>query len=529
MAAVPRSILTLGASLLSARASTRLKRGKAGVPQQNAVFSRLVSSYAAASVWKDAGVESGLKYERFRNRVPLSTYEQLAPHVERMKKGEANVLWPGGCQIYAMSSGTSNGRPKHVPVTEAMLDHYRRSSFDSLLWYTARIGHSGLFRGRHLYVGGSTRLAKMPGAGAFEVYEGELSAVLALNLPRWVEKHFIEPPAEVAQITQWEKKVDAIVQHTSRVDISAIAGIPSWILLLADALRSRASHGKIRVPHLQGLWPNLECYIHGGEPITPHIDELRTALGPGVNFHEVYVAAECFVAAQDADGSAGLRLMTDSGVFYEFLPMDEFDPRRLDTLGARPVTLEGVETGVDYALIASTPAGLARCVVGDVVRFLSTTPPRLVYVGRTSLQLNAFEEHVMECEVTDSLLNICRRNGWTIVNYHVAPLFMNSTTGRSRGRHEWWVELKPGTLTTPTGPIMAPELDTELRRLNRTYDAKRARGSMEAPFVRLVMPGVFEHWMRHHGKWNAQSKMPRCSSDRVIAEEIDGAVQFAKD
>ena len=150
-------------------------------------------------------------------------------------------------------------------------------------------------------------------------------------------------------------------------------------------------------------------------------------------------------------------------------------------------------------------------------------------MGRTKLQLSAFGEHVIEKEITDALLAVCRRNGWTITNFHVAPLFVSSSTGKTRGRHEWWVELKAGTILTPTGPVMAVELDTELKRLNEDYEAKRNGGALDAPFVRLVMPGVFEQWMRYHGKWGGQNKMPRCRSDRIIADELGGALQFAKD
>jgi hypothetical protein len=298
--------------------------------------------------------------------------------------------------------------------------------------------------------------------------------------------------------------------------------------LVAEALLADGDGGKPRA-NLQEIWPHLECFVHGGVPVAPFHDQLRRMLGPNVNFHEVYPASEAFIAAQDADASAGLRLIADAGVFFEFVPMAAFEEAKVSELGSRAVPASGVRTGVDYALVLTTPAGLARYVVGDVVRFLSTEPLRIVHVGRTQLQLSAFGEHVVEKEITDALLAVCRRNGWTIVNFHVAPIFTSSTTGRSRGRHEWWVELKPGTPLTPTGPIIALELDAELKRLNQDYETKRSNGGLEAPFVRLVMPGVFEQWMRFHGKWGGQNKMPRCQDDRVIADELGSALQFAND
>ena len=258
-------------------------------------------------------------------------------------------------------------------------------------------------------------------------------------------------------------------------------------------------------------------------------EELRAALGPGVNFHEVYPASEAFIATQDSEAIAGLRLMTDAGIYYEFLPMADFDANNLANIGHKAVPLAGVKAGVDYALLLTTPAGLARYVIGDIVRFTSIEPPRLVYAGRTQLQLSAFGEHVIEKELTDALTTVCRRHQWNIVNFHVAPLFVNSTTGQTRGRHEWWIELKPGTTFTPAGPQLAAELDVELQRLNDDYEAKRLGGGLEAPFVRLVMPGVFEHWLRHQGKWGGQNKTPRCRSDRLIADALAKITLFARD
>jgi len=506
----------------------RLKCQKDAAATQKAVFKTLIPNLARASAWKAAGVEAGMDQEAFARKVPLSRFEDLAPHVERMKKGATDILWPGTCQIYAASSGTS-GSTKHIPITEAMLRHFKQCGLDSTLWYTARIGHAGVFRGRHLFLGGSTLLAPIAESEPFEAYIGDMSGIAALNLPGWVERQFYEPGAEIAQISDWEAKIAAITARDAGVDISLLAGLPGWVLILADSLRAHSRHGKARAQHLQGIWPNFECFVHGGVPIAPYEDQLRAALGPTVKFHEVYAASEAFIAAQDADVAAGLRLMADAGIYYEFLPMSDFEEEKIPILGPKAVPLSGVTAGVDYALVLTTPSGFARYVIGDVVRFTSTEPPRLTYVGRTRLQLNVFAERVSESDLTEALLAVCRRNAWTIVNFHVAPIFSNPLTSRARGRHEWWVELKPGTVTTPTGPIMAPELDAELRKLNPEYDARRRSGVLDAPYVRLVMPGVFEHWMRFHGKWGGHNKMPRCRGDRIIADDLGQALQFAKD
>jgi hypothetical protein len=503
----PKSFLTFSASLWTARMAARLKRDHAAANQTRA-FKSLLGMLGKTSYWKRAGIEPDMAYDGFRARVAPRGHEQVGAAVERMQRGEADVLWPGRCAFFAASSGTSGGAAKLVPVSEQMLAHFRQAGLDALLHYTARVGHAGVFRGRHLLLGGSTKLVPLGDGKGHEAYAGDLLGIAALNMPPWAESRFYEPGAPVAHLTDWKAKIDAVVARTSSRDISLVAGIPNWVVMLTDALREKNTHGKRRISNLQGLWPNLECFIHGGVPIAPFQDRLRAAFGPEVKFHEVYAAPEGFFAAQDAVAGAGLRVMADAGVFFEFVPMADFDESRLEQLGGKAVPLADVKPGIDYALLVTTPAGLARHLVGDVVRFISTEPPRLIYVGRTKLRLNGFGEHV---------------------NFHVAPLAATMMTGQSRGRHEWWIELKPGTLVTPISPQMASELDAELQRLNNNYAARRENGTIEAPTVRLVMPGVFEHWMRYQGKWGGQYRMPRCRSDRLVADELAQVTHFARD
>ncbi len=519
----PKFLVNVGASILTARMRSRLRRKKSGaVPAQGKTFRQLTDAFAQTQFWREHGLETGIDYKTFRERVPLYSYEDLEPAIERMKRGETDVLWPGQCAYYAISSGTTAGRTKYLPITGPMIAHFRKAGLDSLLYYAARNDRTTVFHGRHLFLGGSTVLAPIKEVQPFAAYAGDLSGITALHLPHWVEKHLYEPGAKIAGMVDWPEKIQAIVARTWQLDMTLLAGIPSWILILAEALRAKAGGAE----NLQALWPHLECLVHGGVPLGPFENELRVALGPTVNFHEVYPASEGFIAAQDADSAAGLRLLADVGLFFEFLPLSEFDENRLTILGLHAVPLEDVKPGVDYVLLLTTPAGLCRYIVGDVVRFTSTEPPRLIYVGRTKLQLSAFGEHVIEKELTDALLAVCKRHGWTIINFHVAPIFANAAAGRKRGQHEWWVELKVPTIETPTGPVMAPELDLELQRLNDDYEAKRKGGGLEPPVVRLVMPGVFEQWMRTAGKWGGQSKMPRCRSDREIADQLAESTRF---
>jgi hypothetical protein len=522
----PRGLVNFAAGVMSARMVRRLRRADPGYAAQRRTFAMLTSRLAATAFGREAGIAAGLHYEAFRTRVSLRTYEALGPYIERMKRGEPGVLWPGRCSFFALSSGTTAGSSKSLPVTEDMLAHFRKAGLDSLLYYTARVGHTGVFLGRHLFVGGTTTLTPIAEAKPHAAYAGDLSGIATLNLPAWADKHLSEPGATISQMDDWPAKLQAIAQRTLHRDITLLAGIPSWVLILCAVLRAQAAGEKITAPNLKALWPNLECLMHGGVPVAPFADELRAALGPGVNFHEVYPASEGFIAAQDADASRGLRLMVDAGLFFEFLPMPAFAEGNLAHLGARAVPLEGVQAGVDYALVLTTPAGLCRYVLGDVVRFLSTDVPRLIYVGRTSLQLSAFGEHVIEKELTDSLLAVCHRHGWTVVNFHVAPVFANTLTGQMRGCHEWWVELRVPTVETPMANVIGPELDSELKQRNDDYRGKRKGGGLEPPVVRLVMPGVFEQWMKKNGRWGGQNKMPRCRPDRTVADRLAELSRF---
>jgi len=512
--------VNLAAAYLSARAARRLRRRDPGHAAQQRIYRRLVSRLAATSAGREAGIEAGMHPSVFRARVPLRTYEAFSPYIDRMRRGERDVLWPGSCSFFAISSGTAAGRQRHLPVTEDMLAHFRSASLQSLLQYTARAGHTGIFLGRHLLLGCPATLVPIGEAQPQACFAGDLCGIAAVNFPGWAEKHYFEPGIEIACMEDWQARLAAIAQRTLRRDITLLASTPFWALPLADAVRTLAARGKATAMHLKAVWPNLECFVHGGAPLAPFGTQLRDALGEGVEFHEVYPASEGFIAAQDSEAVHGMRLLTASGLYFEFLAMDDFHAGALQDLGGRAVPLEGVRAGVDYALVLTTPAGLSRYLVGDVVRFISTDVPRLIVVGRTDLQLNAFGERVMERDVNDVLLAVCQRHGWSAAGFHVAPHFSSRLTGQPRGSHEWWIELKVPTIETPTANVIGPELDAELARISPAYAARRRAQQIEAPSVRLVMPGVFEEWMRKHGRWDGRKKLCRCRSDRLFADEL---------
>lgn len=507
--------VALGVALQTARVGGRLARADGARAAQERIGRTLMQRFALTHYGREQGIERGVRYEEFQRRVPVRGYESFVPWIERMKRGEADVLWPGRCAHYAVSSGTTAGRTKYLPITREMLGHFRRTGLESLCYYARRTGSARVFRGRHLFLGGSTALAPIAEAQPFRAWGGDLSGIAALNLPRWVERHLYEPGRDIAQLGDWPAKLRAIAARTARRNITLVAGIPSWLLILAEEMRVQTGWKP-----LTAIWPQLECLVHGGVPLGPFAGELRTAMGEGVNFHEVYPASEGFIAAQDDEPAAGLRLLADAGIFYEFLPLARFDDARLPELGTEALPLSAVQPGVDYVLLMTTPAGLCRYVIGDVVRFISTQPPRLVYVGRTRLQLSAFGEHVIEKELTDALTTVATQRGLTVANFHVAPKFATRAASESRGRHEWWIELKELPPPAAEAHLVALALDRELQRANDDYEAKRKGGGLQLPAVRIVAPGTFEHWMRLHGKWGGQSKMPRCRSDRAIADEL---------
>lgn len=526
----PKFFYTFGVNMKTAGTEWRLRKKTGAVGEQERVFRSLADRLAGAAHWKQAGIERGIAYAQFQARVPLSTHAQLAEPIERMKRGENDVLWPGSCALFALTSGTTTGAPKTLPVTEEMLAHFRRAGMDALLYYTVRVRHAGVFRGRHLLLGGSTDLAPVAEAGGRQAYVGALSGIVAVDLPAWAEKHLYEPGARIARNDNWDAKLEAIVARTVHRDISLIAGIPTSVVPFIEAVRAAALASGQKLVHLEQLWPNLECLVHTGVPVKPFAKWLRGSLGPNVKLHEIYAASEGFIAAQDVDHGEALRLMADQGLFFEFLPLADFDPARLAQLGPRAVPLAGVKTNTDYVLVLTTPGGLARYVLGDVVRFPSLEPPRLICVGRTELQLDAWGERIMEKPLTDTLVQVCSAADWDIVNFHVAPLFgPPGPTGQSRGRHEWWIEIRPGTVLTPTGPQIARAVDVELSRTHPHYAARRKSGVIDVPIVRLVMPGVFEHWLRYQHQWGGQHKLPRCRSDRLIADQLAQVTNFAQD
>ena len=515
MTLAPRFLVNLWAGWRVNEFTRRLKAAGRGVEAQAAAFARLMAAMAGTEFGKAHRLTATTTYTEFRTIVSPRSSEDFAPFVARMAAGEAHVLAPGRCRFFVETAGTTGDAPKILPVPEPMLAHFRRALRDALCLYAARAGHAGVFLGRHVHTGASTALREQQGA-----WRTSLDGMLALCATPWAEANLYWPAPAVARLPEDYEKTMAIARAMLGQDVTLVGGAPGAVCALAIAARDAAGPGLGRLTHLQAAWPNLECFAFTGAPLGLHAETLRTTLGPGVSFHEIYAAAEGIFAAQDDGTPAALRLLTDAGVFFEFLPLRDFHEEALAGARTNCLPLAEVRPGTDYLLLVTTPAGLCRCATGDLVRFVSVDPPRLQFVGRAKLQLHG----VGERELTETLVAVCARNGWQPVSFHVAPFSHRIAAGQTINCHEWWLELRTHTVKTPTGNVLGPELDAELGRRHPDYAAKRASHALEAPMVRLVMPGIFDQWIA--GQRRRAHQMPRCRPDRLIADQLAGLTQF---
>lgn len=513
MTLVPRFLIDLVARHRINGLRRRLRQQKGGAAAQQAALRDWLARAERTDFGRQHGLTARTSTEEFRARVPLRTTAEFRPWVERMAGGEADVLRPGRCRLFVYTAGTVDGSHRVLPAPPEMLLHFRRGLTDTVLLHAMRTGDTGVFHGRHLHAGGSARLTSANG-----VYAGYLDAIPGLALSEWAEKNLHAPATELARQPAGPEKTAALAAAYAGSDVRLAAGTPAALLALADALEP---HGGLR-----GAWPRLECLLTSGALPLLHQAELQGRLGPQAALHEVYAAAEGIFAAQDGEPGAGLRVLADAGIYFEFLPLGESAGSAAPlALGSRCVPLEGVRAGESYALVVTTPAGLGRCLIGDAVRFVSTTPPRLVFAGRLEHRLDAFGEGVDERDLTETLLEVCARNDWHAVNFHVAPLHLRQVP-RPQGCHEWWIELRPRTVRTPTGPLLAGEIDAELGRRQRGYTTRRANGALSAPLARLVIPGTFAQWAQLHAPGGGQGKPAPCRGDRLVADQLAGIARF---
>lgn len=471
---------------------------------QEELLKKLLQTAKGTEVGKKYDFSSIDRYEQYRDRVPVSTYEEIFPYIDRLMRGEQNILWPSEIKWFSKSSGTTNARSKFIPVSpEALEDCHFKGGKDMLSIYVNNYPDTKIFDGKGLAVGGSYQLNENdPSASSFY---GDVSAVIMQNLPQWAE--FIRTPSlNTALMTNWEEKIEKLARETIDVNVTSMSGVPTWTVLLLQRILEIQKKKSITE-----VWPNLEVFFHGAVSFKPYKALFNTLIpDKRMNYWETYNASEGFFGIQDQTGSEELLLMLDYGIFYEFIPLDEFG-------GDHPkaVRLSEVELGKNYVMVISTNAGLWRYNIGDTIKFTSLSPYRIKISGRTKHFMNAFGEEVIVENAEAAITKASEVTGAIIDNFTAAPVYLQEG---KKGGHEWIIEfkVKPRDLATFT-----QVLDTTLRSINSDYDAKREHDlALIVPVVHSVETGTFYNWMKKRGKLGGQNKVPRLSNSREYVEDI---------
>jgi len=468
---------------------------------QNELLMNLLSISKDTEIGKAYNFRTIRTYHEFAQRVPVSGYEDYQNLIERSRKGEKNIFWPKPIKWFAKSSGTTNAKSKFIPVsTDSLEDCHYAAGKDLLCMYLNNNENSALFNGKNLRLGGSKELYEENGTTF-----GDLSAILIDNMPFWAE--FSSTPGnKVSLMSDWEYKMQAIVNETVNENVTSLAGVPSWMLVLLNNVLESTDNKTIL-----DVWPNLEVYFHGGVSFLPYVDQYKSIIpSKSFKYYEIYNASEGFFAIQDRNHSNELLLMLDYGIFYEFIPMQTHGTPT-ETL----LPLSEVKKGVNYAIVITTNAGLWRYKIGDTVMFTSTAPYRIKVTGRTKHFINVFGEELI-IENTDKALKIvAKKTNSEIVDYTVAPIFME---GKSKGAHEWIIEFK-----TPPKDLNYFEelLDNSLKSLNSDYEAKRYNNiTLDKPKIHAAKQGLFYKWMKRNNKLGGQHKVPRLSNSRQFLEAL---------
>jgi len=468
---------------------------------QNELLMSLLSVSKDTEIGKTYDFRTIRTYREFAQRVPVSSYEDYQNLIERSRKGEKNIFWPKPIKWFAKSSGTTNAKSKFIPVsTDSLEDCHYAAGKDLLCMYLNNNENSALFNGKNLRLGGSKELYEENGTTF-----GDLSAILIDNMPFWAE--FSSTPGnKVSLMSDWEYKMQAIVNETVNENVTSLAGVPSWMLVLLNNVLESTGNKTIL-----DVWPNLEVYFHGGVSFLPYVDQYKSMIpSKSFKYYEIYNASEGFFAIQDKNHSNELLLMLDYGIFYEFIPMQTHGTPT-ETL----LPLSEVKKGVNYAIVITTNAGLWRYKIGDTIMFTCTAPYRIKVTGRTKHFINVFGEELI-IENTDKALKIvAKKTNSEIVDYTVAPIFME---GKSKGAHEWIIEFK-----TPPKDLnyFGALLDNSLKSLNSDYESKRYNNiTLDKPKIHAAKEGLFYEWMKRNNKLGGQHKVPRLSNSRQFLEAL---------
>ena len=441
-------------------------------------------------------------YDSFAAHIPLNTYEELKEYIDRMRHGESDILWPGRTKWYAKSSGTTNDKSKFIPVTADGLKniHYAGGT-DTVALYLRNHPESRLFDGKALILGGS----HAPNYNVSHSLVGDLSAILIENINPLVNLVRV-PKKQTALLSDFELKRDRIARETLHKNVTNLSGVPSWMMSVLSRVLELS--GK---RYISDVWPNLEVFFHGGVAFSPYRQQYEELIPKAdMNYMETYNASEGFFGLQDDPADPAMLLMLDYGVFYEFIPMDEFGNEHPTVL-----PLWGVEKGKNYAVVISTSCGLWRYIIGDTIRFTSTDPYKFIITGRTKHFINAFGEELIVDNAEKALAYACQQTNAEVSEYTAAPVFMDN---RAKCQHQWLIEFarEPHSLQA-----FADILDHKLQEINSDYEAKRYKNITLQPLqIVKARPGLFNDWLKAKGKLGGQHKIPRLSNSRQYIDEL---------
>ncbi len=441
-------------------------------------------------------------YDDFARNTPINSYEELKDDIDRMRHGEADILWPGTVKWYAKSSGTTNDKSKFIPVSDDGLRnlHYKGGK-DVVALYLRNNPKSRMFDGKGLILGGS----HAPNYNLRDSLVGDLSAILIENINPLANLVRV-PKKQTALLSDFEVKRDRIAQETIGKNITNLSGVPSWMLSVLT--RVMEISGKT---HLEEVWNNIEVFFHGGVAFTPYRSQYEQLITkPDMHYMETYNASEGFFGIQSTPDDKAMMLMLDYGVFYEFIPMDEFGSENPNI-----VPLWGIETGRNYAMVISTSCGLWRYVLGDTVSFTQKNPYKFIITGRTKSFINAFGEELIVDNAEKGLAYACKETGAEVSEYTAAPVFMDD---KAKCRHQWLIEFakRPDSMER-----FATLLDSKLQELNSDYEAKRYKDiTLQHLEIVEARTGLFNTWLKMKGKLGGQHKIPRLNNSREHIDQL---------
>src|SRR5690554_1150809 len=436
----------------------------------------------------------------FQSRVPLVTYEEFEPYIEKARRGIADVSWEGKIKWFAKSSGTTNAKSKFIPISDVSLEDCHYSAGEMMFAiYLNNHPDTQIFKNKNLRLGGSSEIYQ-----EYDTLFGDLSAILIDNLPFYAELRN-SPNRQISLMSEWESKMKAISAAVIKEDIGCLTGVPSWMLVLLHKILEETGKEK-----LDEVWPMLEVFFHGGISFKPYKENYEELTHKKLNFYEIYNASEGFFAIQDRSDSKEMLLLLDNGIFFEFIPMDKFG-----SADPKVITLEDVEVGKNYAIVITTNGGLWRYIIGDTVKFTSTDPFRIVVTGRTKHFINAFGEELIIENAEEGIRKACEKTQAVIKEFTAAPIFME---GNKKGAHEWIIEFekKPDNIEA-----FANILDESLQELNSDYEAKRYKNMSLNPLkLNIARENLFFDWMKSRGKLGGQNKVPRLSNTREYLDDL---------